>query len=93
LVDPGALARLKDPKTLLQEYLQSIQMALPQYSILSIEGEAHAQIFHVQCQVPGFDIVTQSADTTRRGAEQKAAQAFLLALEKQRKLNSTKEDL
>jgi ribonuclease III len=84
LIDPRALDKLKDPKTMLQEYCQSHQMALPLYTILSIQGEAHAQIFHVQCQVPGFDIITNSVDTTRRRAEQKAAQEFLSALEKQR---------
>lgn len=84
LIDPTALEKLKDPKTLLQEYCQSHQIELPLYTILSIQGEAHAQIFHVQCQVPGFDIITKSVDTTRRRAEQKAAQEFLLALEKQK---------
>lgn len=85
LLDRPSLEKLKDPKTLLQEYLQSHQMALPVYTILAIEGEAHAQTFFVQCQVPGFDIITKSADTTRRKAEQKAAQEFLLELENQQK--------
>lgn len=85
LKDPSALNTLKDPKTRLQEYVQSRQLPLPEYSILSIEGEAHAQLFHVQCQVPGFDIITKSTDTTRRRAEQKAAQEYLALLEKQRK--------
>jgi ribonuclease-3 len=83
LKDPRALDTLKDPKTRLQEYVQSHQLPLPLYTILSVEGEAHAQFFHVQCQVPGFEIITKSADTTRRGAEQKAAEAFLLLLQKQ----------
>ena len=85
LQDPRALDTLKDPKTLLQEYLQSNQLPLPVYTILAVEGEAHAQVFYVQCQVAGNDLITKSADTTRRRAEQKAAQAYLLELEKQRR--------
>ncbi len=76
------MKHLKDPKTRLQEYLQSHQLPLPQYSILAVEGEAHAQIFHVQCKVQGLDIVTKSEATTRRSAEQQAAEDFLLEIEK-----------
>src|SRR6185295_14561442 len=43
----------KDPKTLLQEYLQRHRMALPLYTVEHIEGEAHQQIFTVSCQVEG----------------------------------------
>lgn len=82
LKDPDATKQLKDPKTRLQEYLQSHQLPLPQYSILAIEGEAHAQIFHVQCRVPGIDITTKSVATTRRAAEQQAADDFLSEIEK-----------
>src|SRR5687768_6261635 len=35
----------KDPKTLLQEYLQSHRLALPQYSVIATSGEAHQQQF------------------------------------------------
>lgn len=82
--DPRALNRLKDPKTVLQEYLQSCQLPLPVYTILLLEGEAHAQIFHVQCEVEGLDIITKSAGSTRRKAEQKAAQEYLAELEKRK---------
>ncbi len=82
LKDPSALERLKDPKTLLQEYLQSHQMPLPVYTILSVQGEAHAQTFHVQCQVDGIELVTKSAASTRRKAEQKAAEEYLVLMNK-----------
>lgn len=81
LTDPTAMHKLKDPKTALQEYLQARKLALPEYTILKIVGEAHAQTFHVQCQVPGIEMVTKSANTTRRKAEQGAAEAFLKLLE------------
>lgn len=81
ITDPKAIEKLKDPKTALQEYLQARKMALPEYTILKVAGEAHAQIFHVECIVPGTDIVTKSSDTTRRKAEQGAAKEFLKLLE------------
>lgn len=71
----------KDPKTLLQEYLQSRKIALPEYTVLSAQGDPHAQIFHVECVIPGFGIRTQGEGTSRRRAEQEAArQAYELAI-------------
>ena len=40
---------LKDPKTQLQEWLQSRGNALPEYSLLSDEGPPHKKQFLVQC--------------------------------------------
>lgn len=83
LVDPAAMHKLKDPKTALQEFLQARKMALPEYTILKVAGEAHAQTFYIQCNVPGIDFVTKSANTSRRKAEQGAAEEFLQILERQ----------
>src|SRR3990167_4516570 len=41
----------KDPKTLLQEYLQSRRMPLPIYRIDKVVGEAHQQLFTVTCHI------------------------------------------
>lgn len=71
------LAIQKDPKTRLQEYLQSKHLPLPQYEILSIEGEAHAQLFHIECRVLGLPHVTESKGPSRRKAEQLAAEKYL----------------
>lgn len=71
----------KDPKTLLQEYLQGRKIALPQYSVLSITGEAHEQHFKVECHIPDLDIRSTGEGISRRGAEQEAArQAQQLAI-------------
>lgn len=71
----------KDPKTLLQEYLQSHKIALPEYSVLSAQGDPHAQVFQVECVIPRFDIRTRGKGTSRRRAEQEAArQAYELAI-------------
>lgn len=64
----------KDAKTLLQEYLQHRKMGLPQYRTLSVAGEAHAQTFLVECLVEKLAIRTQGEGTSRRRAEQEAAQ-------------------
>lgn len=73
----SSAASHKDPKTLLQEYLQSRRMALPVYKVEVIEGEAHQQIFTVSCQVEGLAEKTLGKGTSRRRAEQDAAQAML----------------
>lgn len=72
-LDPKTLG--KDPKTLLQEHLQGRQMALPQYAVLATEGEAHCQIFRVECSIPALSLRTRGEGSSRRAAEQLAAQA------------------
>ena len=70
-IDPKVLG--KDPKTLLQEYLQRHKLALPAYSIISTMGKAHKTQFKVECIVPKFNIRTIGEGTSRRSAEQEAA--------------------
>ena len=81
LPDPEAL---KDAKTRLQEYLQSRSLTLPRYVILGIEGEDHAQVFRVSCEVPGLALRVEGEGSSRRRAEQQAAAAMLAAIEAQR---------
>ena|SRR3990167_4244604 len=73
----SSAASHKDPKTLLQEYLQSQRLALPLYKVEAIEGEAHQQLFTVSCRIEGFEEKTKGKGTSRRRAEQDAAQAML----------------
>lgn len=63
---------LKDPKTRLQEYLQSRRMTPPSYNVLNISGDAHAQTFTVECKVEGV-FTTEGQGSSRRRAEQEAA--------------------
>lgn len=67
---------LKDPKTRLQEYLQARKFPLPKYDILETRGEAHSQIFHIECKVEGLDYKTVGIGSSRRKAEQDAAQKY-----------------
>ncbi|HSX71797.1 MAG TPA: ribonuclease III, partial [Pseudomonas sp.] len=41
----------KDPKTRLQEFLQSRAAELPRYEVVDIQGEPHCRTFFVQCEV------------------------------------------
>jgi ribonuclease-3 len=78
-LDPKKIA--KDPKTQLQEYLQSCKHALPQYEVVDIRGEAHDQEFEVECIIPGLDIRTVGVGHSRRSAEQNAAiNAYQMAM-------------
>jgi ribonuclease III len=70
-LDPEALG--KDPKTLLQELLQSRKIALPQYSVVATHGAAHSQNFEVECLIPQLSVRTTGSGSSRRAAEQEAA--------------------
>jgi ribonuclease III len=63
----------KDAKTLLQEYLQGRKLALPKYTVLATEGEAHAQRFRVECEIAQLKLTTRGDGSSRRSAEQAAA--------------------
>ncbi len=79
-IDPKVID--KDPKSLLQELLQGKKMAVPEYTVTNLGGEAHAQVFIVECYIEKLNIRTVGEGTSRRIAEQQAA---LLALEKLKK--------
>ncbi len=80
LADPTPETKHKDPKTLLQEHLQSQGKPLPRYEVIEISGEPHAQTFRVLCST-GITEDTQGEGGSRRKAEQAAAQAMLTRLE------------
>ena len=71
-LDPKSIA--KDPKSLLQEYLQGRKIDVPEYVVIATEGEAHCQIFRVECSIQKLNIRTHGEGSSRRVAEQQAAQ-------------------
>lgn len=73
----SAASHHKDPKTLLQEYLQSNRLALPIYKVEAIAGEAHQQQFTISCQIEELQLKSEGCGTSRRRAEQAAASAML----------------
>jgi ribonuclease-3 len=79
LPDAGAL---KDSKTRLQEWLQGQGFELPRYAVESIHGGDHNQMFTVSCQVEGRGHAVGSGSSRRR-AEQEAAQAMLAILSRE----------
>lgn len=79
-LDPKKMG--KDPKTRLQEFLQSRNQDLPEYSIISVNGAAHAQEFTVSCYVGLLNTKFEASASSRRKAEQKAAQIALDEIEK-----------
>ena len=70
----------KDPKTRLQEFLQSRACELPKYEVVAIQGEPHCRTFFVECQVSLLNEKTQGQGASRRIAEQVAAASALIAL-------------
>lgn len=73
----------KDAKTALQEWLQGRHFELPLYTLEATHGAAHAQEFVVQCAIPPLGVQVTGSGTSRRAAEQAAAQAVLDALDSQ----------
>jgi ribonuclease III len=74
-LSPGATD--KDAKTRLQEYLQGRNNPLPEYDLLSVQGDDHNQQFHVACRLSNPYLVVEGMGSSRRKAEQDAATAAL----------------
>lgn len=77
-IDPGRTA--KDPKTELQELLQSKGLLLPKYKVESISGSSHEPDFVVSCYVEDNHLVQTGTGSSRKSAEQAAAKKLLLIL-------------
>lgn len=67
----------KDPKTQLQEWLQSRNNTLPDYQIIRSDGKDHNRIYWVTCAVDSLEKSTEGQGSSRRKAEQAAAQKML----------------
>ncbi len=72
----------KDPKTELQEILQSRRLPLPDYQLVGTEGEAHDQSFIVECVLAKPVLSTRGVGKSRRAAEQEAARQACAQLQK-----------
>lgn len=68
---------LKDAKTRLQEVLQGQRLALPDYAVEAVSGADHQRQYTVVCHVPGLKLRCQATASSRRGAEQAAAEQAL----------------
>jgi ribonuclease-3 len=72
---------LKDPKTRLQEWLQSRALERPQYHLIEEHEHAGVWRFEVECHVATLPDPCRGAGGTRRGAEQAAAAVALEQLQ------------
>ncbi len=70
----------KDAKTRLQEWLQARQLGLPGYALLEESGDDHDKRFRVGCTVIDPPVAGEGSGTSRRAAEQAAAEAALTQL-------------
>lgn len=87
LPDAGSL---KDPKTRLQEFLQADSRPLPEYTVLREEGPAHRRHFSVRCRLGDSDEQVDADGTSRRNAEQQAAERMLAQLTARRAAQDVK---
>lgn len=69
---------LKDPKTRLQELLQSRNLPKPEYQQLAISGPDHDKKFEISCHVD--EHTTTAVGSSKKKAEQAAAEAMLASL-------------
>lgn len=72
----------KDPKTRLQEYLQSKRLPLPEYTVLEMSDDPNASFFKVLCEVVELELLAEGTGASRRSAEQEAANVMIKKLKK-----------
>ncbi|MGE0625458.1 MAG: ribonuclease III [Pseudomonadales bacterium] len=78
-VDPGSVS--KDAKTALQELLQGRALSLPVYEVTATGGSEHRRTFTVRCRVGDLALETTGTGSSRRAAEQAAAEAMIESLD------------
>lgn len=79
-INPQMQAASKDPKTALQEWLQGKRFQLPSYRVVATSGQAHQQLFEVECAVAERSLCVRGSGASRRAAEQAAATGMLQQL-------------
>ena len=67
----------KDAKTSLQELLQAYALDLPTYALISTHGDDHEKVFEVACAIDSLGLLAHGRGTSRRAAEQAAAEGIL----------------
>jgi ribonuclease III len=79
--DPAAMIAIHDQKSALQEWLQATGRPQPSYHVVNEEGPDHRKMFTVEVRVTEKDgsesVMGRAQDTTKKRAEQRAAQQTL----------------
>ena len=71
----------KDAKSRLQEHLQGIGKPVPDYILVATTGKSPNQNFEIECRSSSFNGIIRATGSSRRRAEQKAAELALKHLE------------
>lgn len=74
----------KDPKTQLQELMQSRGVELPEYQLVTMSGLPHAQSFQITCRTRLTDEICTGSGASRKKAEQSAAEQMLTLLQRKK---------
>lgn len=75
-------SKQKDCKTRLQELLQAQGKDLPHYEVVKVSGAAHEQVFHVACKLDVLSEKQIGSGSSKRDAEQRAAEKILNSIER-----------
>jgi len=81
LVTLGDMTTIKDAKTQLQEYMQARHLDRPQYHLKAVRGRSHAQTFIVECSIGAMHQPIEATGSSRKAAEQLAAEQWLKQLQ------------
>ena len=65
----------KDPKTFLQERLQSVGKPVPVYQVVGTSGPAHSPIFEVKLTIDDIDVTAEGA--SKKKAEKQVAEMMI----------------
>jgi ribonuclease-3 len=81
LTNADAAALQKDPKSRLQELLHARRRSPPEYRLVGTHGPKQRQTFQVECVVGDLDLSAAGSGSSRRAAEQSAAENLLKLVE------------
>lgn len=76
----------KDPKTLLQEYMQSIGQPLPIYSTTKISGPSHDPMFKITCRLKIYKNSKSVTSKTVQSGQQEVSEVFLKKIKNEKKI-------
>jgi ribonuclease-3 len=71
----------KDPKSRLQEFLHAKKHRIPVYRLVGTSGPKQKQTFEMECAVEDLHLAAMGTGSSRRAAEQSAAENVLKLLE------------
>ena len=76
----------KDPKTLLQEYMQSIGQPLPVYDTLKLSGPSHDPKFKITCKLEIYKNAESVISKTVQSGQQEISKVLLNKIKNEKKI-------